>query len=411
MRRVAKIVLRIESSRGSGRAFLRGIAQYARYHGPWSFYWEARGIESAWPVLKKLEPDGIIMRDVEKVDEVLALGIPAIVLGHKREEVPGVINVITDSPRIGQMGAEHLLQCGFRNFAFCGYARSAVENASWSQLRQQYFCEGIQRAGFNVETYTLLSLSTGDWSGERRMLTEWLKNLEKPVGIMACNDDCGVQVMGACKLAGLAVPDEVGVIGVDDDEIVCGLATPAMSSIAINFEKAGFEAAEALDRLIRKNRNKRQRILVQPTHVVPRASTDIVAVSDEAIAKTLRYIRDHSRQTLTVAEVAHAVGFSRRALERRFRLETNSSMLKEIRKARTDQIARMLVETSLPVAQIAESLGFEDVQHFARYFRSGKQMSPLAYRKRYGTPVHATVAQNGGYFAQTGVVTLPTQIA
>jgi LacI family transcriptional regulator len=411
MRRVARIVLRIESSRESGRAFLRGIAQYARYHGPWSFYWEARGIESAWPMLKKLEPDGIIMRDVDKVDEVLSLGIPAIVLGHKREEVPGVINVITDSPRVGQMGAEHLLECGFRNFAFCGYARSTVDNASWSQLRQQYFCEGIQKAGFNVETYTLLSLSTGDWSSERRMLAEWLKHLEKPVGLMACNDDCGVQVMEACKLAGLSVPDQVGVIGVDDDEIVCGLATPPMSSIAVNFERAGFEAAEALDRLIRRRNKKRQRILVHPTHVVPRASTDMVAASDEAIAKTLRYIRDHSRQSLTVAEVAQAVGISRRALERRFRQETNSSMLREIRKVRTDQIARMLVETTLPVAQIADSLGFEDVQHFARYFRSGKQISPLAYRRKYGVAVHATVAQNGDSFAQTGVVSLSARMA
>ncbi len=404
MVKVPKIVLRIESSRGSGRAFLRGIAQYARYHGPWSFYWEPRGMESAWPELQELEPDGIIMRDLDKLDEVLAFGIPAVVLGHKRKEVPGLVNVVTDSPRIARMAAEHLLRCGFKNFAFCGYGSSKSDGASWTQLRQQYFVQSIRRAGFNTHTYFLKSLLTRDWGRERRLLAEWLRDLDKPVGLMACNDDCGVQVMEACKSIGLSVPDQVGVIGADNDEIVCGLATPAMSSVAINFERAGYESAQALDRLIRKTRRPAKRILVVPSHVAARHSTDVVAIDDEVVARALRHIRDHSRHALTVVDVARAVGISRRALERRFRLGMGSSILDEIRRARTDQIARMLIETALPVSQIAESLGFDDVQHFARYFRAGKLMSPLAYRRKYGMRVESDVAQNGDSFSQTGVV-------
>jgi LacI family transcriptional regulator len=212
-----------------------------------------------------------------------------------------------------------------------------------------------------------------------------LRSVPKPVGVMACNDDCGVQVMEACKLASLSVPDAVGVIGVDDDELVCGLADPAMSSVALNFERAGYEAAQALDKLMRRSRGVPPQITVEATHIVARRSTDVVAVDDEPVAKAMQYIRDHPRESLAVTDVARAVGLSRRVLERRFRRELNSSVLAEIRRVRTDQIARQLLETHLPVSDIAESMGFVDAQHFARYFRAGKQLSPLAYRKRFGS--------------------------
>ncbi|MBE0543632.1 MAG: DNA-binding transcriptional regulator [Verrucomicrobia bacterium] len=379
-----KVVLLIESSRGSGRKLLNGVARYAHYHGPWSFYWEPGGLEMVWPVLKTLEADGIIMRDGDKLEEVLALGIPAIVVGHKRREVAGLVNVVTDSLRIGRMAAEHLLQCGFRNFAYCGYATPAAENIPWSELRKEHFAARLQQAGLSVNTYSIRSTPTQNWPEERNRLAQWLASLPRPVGLMACNDDCGVQVMEACKLAGLSVPDQVGVIGADDDEIVCGLANPPMSSVAINFERAGYESAQALDHLMRGSRKVPSRITVPATHILARRSTDIVAIADVPVAKALRFIRDHARRPVSVEEVSRAAGLSRRALERRLRSETGASILDQIRRARTDQIARLLVETDLPICQIAESLGFDDVQHVARYFRAVKQMGPLAFRKAYG---------------------------
>ena len=163
-----------------------------------------------------------------------------------------------------------------------------------------------------------------------------------------------------------------------------GPADPAMSSVALNFERAGYEAAQALDKLMRRTRGVPAQITVEATHIVARRSTDVVAVDDEPVAKAMQYIRDHPREALSVADVARAVGLSRRVLERRFRREINSSVLAEIRRVRTDQIARLLVETHLPVSDIAESMGFAEAQHFARYFRAGKQLTPLAYRKRFG---------------------------
>jgi LacI family transcriptional regulator len=358
---------------------LNGIANFARYHGPWSFFWEPGGLEKVTPTLKTLNPDGVILRDVGKWRQVCNFGIPAVVVGHSRKEVPGLVNVVTDSPRIGRMAAEHLMQCGFRRFACVGYRRTP-----WAEQRMESFAERIRAAGFAVCKYLTPPLAQIDWLKERRAIAGWLELLPRPVGLMACNDDVGVQITEACKLAGIAVPDAVGVIGADNDEVVCGLADPAMSSVAINFERAGYEAAQALDHLLRKLRGAPPQIVVQATHVVTRRSTDVVAVEDAAVAGAMRFVRDHVRGPVSVDEVARRAGLSRRLLERRFRREFNSSVQMEIRRVRTDQIARLLVETLMPIGDIAESLGFPDVQHFARYFRSGKQISPLAYRRQMG---------------------------
>lgn len=388
---------------------LNGVADYAHYHGPWSFYWEPGGLESAWPVLKSLDADGIIMRDVDRLQEVLSLDIPTVVIGHKRKEVSGVVNVVTDSMQIGHMGAEHLIQCGFKNFAFVSISNQPKETVSWAQLREESFVRRIHELGFETHTYLLPRTTGRNWVRERNALATWLKSLPKPVGLMACNDDCGVQVMEACKVAELPVPDQVGVIGADNDEIVCGLSNPAMSSVAINFERAGYEAAEALHQIMQGGKRGGGKINVPATHIATRRSTDIVAVADPALGRALRFIRDHSRRAIGVGDVAKAAGFSRRALERRFRHEIGISILDQIRKARTEQICKMLVETALPVGQIAESLGFEDVQHFARYFRSAREMSPLAYRKSFGKQTRKPRAQNGENLSQSGVVSDPAR--
>jgi len=381
---IPRVVLLIESSRGSGRALLCGVAGYVHHHGPWSIHWEPAGLEKAWPVLKDLNPDGIILRDVRNLDEVLALGIPAVVVGHSRGEVPNQINVVTDSPRIGQLAAEHLMGCGFKHFAFCGYHEAPTEKTSWSELRRHHFSEVIQEAGFDAPFCRSVSMVPSSWPDTLQELAQWLGALPKPVGLLACNDDCSRMVMEACKTAGLAVPDGVGVVGVDNDEVVCGLADPPLSSVAMNFERAGYEAAHALHGLMRKKREVPPKINVTASHVVARRSTDFVATQEVHLAKALRFIRDHARGALSVDEVARASGCSRRALEKRFRLLLGRSVLDEIRRARTDQIAQLLVETDLPVAQIADLLSFPDVQHVARYFRSAKRMSPLSFRKAYG---------------------------
>lgn len=384
MPKIPKVILLIESSREAGRALLRGIAHFAHHHGPWSFFWEPAGLERAWPLLRQLEADGIILRDVGNLDEVLALHIPAIVVGHQHQEVPGLVNVVTDSDALGRMAAEHLLSCGFRHFAFCGYSSTAREQTSWSGKRHLAFSQRIVEAGFDPVPDYVLSPAGADWPSQRRRLAAWLKSLPAPVGLLSCNDDCGAQVMEACKLAGLAVPDTVGVIGADNDELVCGLSDPPMSSVTINFQRAGYEAADALDRLMRRRPPVSTKIVARPTHIVTRRSTDVIAVADPVVARALRFIRDRAGHPLRVEDVAKVASLSRRTLERRFRRVMGCSVLNQIRRSRSDEIGRLLLETQLPIRHIAARLGFNDVQHFARYFRAAKHTTPLAFRRTFG---------------------------
>ncbi len=388
---------------------LRGIANYAFHHGPWSFYWEPAGLEKARPKLGVLEADGIIARDVDMPPKEMALirGLPGVVIGHRHEEMPGKANVVTDSAAVAGMAAEHLIGCGFRHFGFCGYP-----DTSWSAARREVFAAKIRQAGFEVHLHEVRTDQIAQPEKQvRESISRWLRSVPRPIGLMACNDDLGKEVVEACRLAGLRVPDDAAIIGADNDEVICGLSNPPLSSVAVNFERAGYEAADVLDRLMRGARRVPARIVVRASHVVPRQSTEIIAVEDASLAKALRFIRDHARSGVTVEATARAAGLSRRVLEKRFRVYLNHSALEEIRRVRTDQIARMLVETELPVGQIADTLGFEDVQHVARYFRAGKGLSPLAYRKLHGRKhAGAPPSQTGGFFSQSGVAAGKTVI-
>ncbi len=379
-RGIPRIVLLIESSRSSGRSLLRGIANYAREHGPWAFSWEPGGLEKALPQLETIGADGIILRDGENMEEVLRYRMPAVVVGHRQREIAGLANVITDSEAIGHMAAEHLLNCGFRHFAYCGF-----DDMPWSALRGQSFQTRLAKAGFTTQ-FCPPGAAAREFNGRRhdQLLLNWLKSLPKPLGIMACNDDRGEQVIEACKIAGLQVPDEVAIIGADNDDLLCDLSDPPMSSVAINFERAGYESAEVLDRLMQRRRVRQWKILVPATHVVPRRSTDIVAVEDLQLANALKFIRSHASQVIAVPDVAHAAGLSRRVLEKRFQKHLRRSVLSEIRRVRVGEICRQLVETSDSIGQIGQTLGYAGTEHLARYFRQEKQMTPLAYRRRYG---------------------------
>ncbi len=373
MPRIPKVILLIESSRASGRALLRGVADYSRHQGPWSFYWEPNGLERVRPILKAGDADGILFRDTKTTNQILAYGLPAVVVGHRDVEIPGLANVVTDSPGIGRMGAKHLLSRGYRQFAFCGYATTSLEKVVWSDIRRQSFTERILAAGFAPPPHYELSMDADDWQKQRRSLARWLKSLLKPLGLMACNDDCGRLVMEACKLAGLSVPDQVGVVGVDNDEVVCGLTDPPMSSIDINFERAGYDAAHALDRLMQGSKSVPARITATAVRIVGRRSTDFIAAEAPDLARALRFIRDHARSGLSAGQVAATVGLSRGTLDKRFRKELGRSILEEITRVRSEQIARLVNETSLPVTEIAEAFGFTDAREFLGSLQTGKR--------------------------------------
>jgi LacI family transcriptional regulator len=381
MDKLPQVVLLLESSRGAGRALLRGFVNYARHHGPWAFNWEPGGLNEIRPGRGKPVAQGIFLRDGKHIRKILALGIPTVVVGHRREHFPDVAHVVTDSAAAGRLAAEHLLGCGFKHFAFYGPSR-----IRWSAARRDSFQRSLEPLGREIDFFDAPVEGEGiPRKAGHVSVGRWLKSLPKPVGVMACNDDYAHHLVEACKTVRLHVPDQVGIIGVDNDELVCELSAPTISSVAINFERAGYESACLLDEWMHKGRiSLPARIDAPATHVVPRMSTNILAVDDPHLLKALSFIRDHARENVRVSHVARAAGLSRRALENRFRRELERSILQEIRRVRIGLIARMLLETDLPVSDIAEELGFKTLQHVARYFRKDKNMSLMAYRKHFG---------------------------
>jgi LacI family transcriptional regulator len=385
-KKIPKVILLIETSRAYGRGLLRGIARYSRLHGPWildrkpPYYRKPGEWVRSLRRRKKLDADGIIMIEQEKPEEIIAMGLPTVASPYIKERIPGVANIIGDTAKMGKLAAEHLLDRGFRQFAYCGF-----EDMFGARSRGESFGKKIAEAGFETHFYKQpKSKAKRSWENEQIYMADWLKFLPKPVGLMTCTDDRSQYAIEACKIAGLHVPEQVAIIGVDNDELVCELSTPPLSSIALNTERAGYEAAELLDKLMADKKMTKQTIVVQATHVVARQSTDILAMEDQDVVKALRFIRQHSSETIQVSDVVDATSVSRRALELRFRRVLGRSVLAEIRRVRTDLVAQMLVETNLSISKIAFALGYTSVENIARYFRHEKAVSLQVYRKKHG---------------------------
>lgn len=378
MKKIPKVALLVETSREFGRSFLYGVARYSRTHGPWVFYRETGGLERSIPRIKNWGADAVMTRTLKHIEKLHSLDIPIIYVVHREIKDSPYPMVLTDGKNIAEMAAEHFLDRGFRLFAYCGF-----DSMSWSVQRGRFFCHFITNAGFDVNIYKQPPSKTLQrWENEQSLLAEWLRGLPKPVAILACNDDRGQHVIEACKMVNIKVPEQVAVLGVDNDVLVCDLCEPPLSSIALNAEKAGYDAAELLDHLMHGGKMTAQKILVEPTHIVTRRSTDILSIQDTDVAEALRFIRNNCRSQITVEDVVDALTISRRVLEKRFRKLLNRSVLEEIRKARTDAAARMLVETEMSVSQIAEKLGYTETAHLSRYFHKEKGISPIAFRKR-----------------------------
>jgi LacI family transcriptional regulator len=387
MKKMPKVLLLLENSRKFGRSLMRGTAKYARLHGPWSFHTQPAfylknpdNNKKLISMIKDVNPDGIISRQVPQIQEIIKLGIPIVMSSYTHKLVPGVVNIIGDTEADGRMAAEHFLERGFKNYAYCGFS----DNLWWSKARGEGFAKTIEKAGFKVHFYKQPQTNSKlTWAKEQSILANWLKSLPKPIGLMACIDERSAHVVEACKMVGLNIPEEVAVIGVDNDDLICDLSTPQLSSIALNDEMTGYNAAEVLDKLMAGEKITNQIITLSPTHAVTRRSTDTLAIDDHYVAKAIRFIRDHATEQIQVDDVVNSVAFTRRTLQRRFHSVLGRTISSEIMHARVDLACKMLVETNQPISQIALNLGQADVNHISRWFKKLKGMTPLAYRKQY----------------------------
>lgn len=389
---VPKIALLLETSNEYGRGLLRGIVRYARLNGPWSISVSPGHLGQALPRAKTWQGHGIItrIRSTAMARAIRASGLPVVASSldelDAEEEKSGFCEIRTDSPGIARMAAQHLLERSLRNFAFCGF-----RGVQWSIARETTFRDYLQSKGLTCNTRRI---GNSDWIQEphwiqtherdQATLAGWLKGLPKPLGVMACNDICGVAILQACAAAGLRVPDDVAVVGVDNDELLCGLSDPPLSSVALSLEHAGYEAAAALDAMMAGRSPQRQVIAVEPTVVVARRSTQTVAADDPLVTTALQFIRDHSGRAIDVPHVVRELRTSRRTLERRFTESTGHSILAEITRCRLERAKRLLLETDMPIHLVAARAGFNSIKTFIRSFQLAEGHSATVFRERFG---------------------------
>jgi LacI family transcriptional regulator len=379
MKELKRVILLLESSRNFGRELLYGIARYSRLHTAWSFYREPCGLKTSVPRLTNWNASGIIMRDSLITKELLNLELPTILVLHDAERPKYLPIVITDAKTIVKLAADHLLDRGLKHFAFCGY-----KSIFWSNNRESNFQKYIEDAGFEVHIYEPpVQHKFKSWYHEQSFMKDWLKKLPKPIGIMACNDDRGQHILEVCKSLRINVPEEVAVIGVDNDQLICELGDPPLTSVALNTESAGYAAAELLDRLMNGEKMKGQEILVSATHVVKRQSTDLLAIEDKNVANAIKFIRQNAKNKLRVDDVVAETCLGRRSLESGFRKILQRSIQEEIRRVRVELISQMLIETDMSVAQITSLFNFADYDHISRYFKKEKGLGLREFRKLY----------------------------
>ena len=380
---IPKVAIMIETSRTCERAFLQGIARYSTLLGPWTvyqkpqFYLKSRKMHPL-PLLQEWGVQGIIACDTDIDKEMLKSNIPIISLAVINI-IPNIVNVIGDVIKPGQMAADYLLECGLSHFAFCG-----ISNFYWSEGRMESFQNRIRQAGYDTHSFVEPStLYSRAWKKTQADLSNWLNNLPKPIGIMTCADDCSQHVVEACKINNIKIPEDISIIGVDNDDMVCLFSNPTLSSIALNFQHAGYEAASLLDKMMKKQTTTKQNIMVHADRVVERQSTNILKIDDEEVVNALRYMQANAKYAIQVSDVVNATNCSRRSLELKFTQHCGCSINNKIIHYRIMLICQMLRKTDMTISQIALKIGFANISHLSRYFQKTMNISPSNYRKRH----------------------------
>ena len=379
MKKRPRVALLIETSNSYGRGLLRGIHAYVRDHGPWSTYLPEQGRGDPPPGwLKNWNGDGIIAR-IENRQIAQAIGklkLPVVDVSAARA-LPSTPWVETDDDVIVRLAVEHLIERGFKNFGFCGDARFA-----WSRLRGAAMERLLAESGRKCHAIEIGSKgSTASRPvNEEAQLTSWLKSLPRPIGIFACYDIRGHQLLEICRRNDIAVPEQVAVLGVDNDELLCALADPPLSSVAPDTHRTGYVAAELLDQMMKGQRVPAEPHLVKPLELITRQSTDVLAVDDPHVAQAARFIREHACDGVNVEDVLTRVPLTRRALECRFKKLLGRTPHEEIQRVQLRRVEQLLKETDLSISAIADRAGYKYGEYLSAAFKRKYGITPGEYR-------------------------------
>jgi LacI family transcriptional regulator len=372
----------IGSERQYQRGVLRGVARYARLNTQWVIESEPSITFLQHEGLSQLavaaRTDGVMMfvTRQSQLDLLRQSGTPFVSLSSLLEEA-SLPHVSNDGSAIAAMALEHFLTRGFRNFGFC-------ELDDHSHYRSRYFVAAVREAGFECSLFHVGYRNRRRWvdGRDRGELSAWVASLPKPVAILAHNDVRGRHLADICRRDGVNVPDDVAILGVDNEIPHCELCYPPLSSIATDAERVGLEAAALLDAMMEKRPVAQHRIVVPPTTVVTRHSTDVQATTDAVVNRAVRYIRQHATSGIDVGDVLQELQLSRTALNKRFVRTLGHTPHEEILRVRLRVTQQLLAETDLNIEQIALRTGFQHGEYLGSVFRKRCGQTPGEFRRQ-----------------------------
>ena len=361
-----------------GRGILRGITTYGLGHA-WQFRRPTGWFFDALPDILSWRVDGLIasLHDESMVAFVRTMNVPTVNIAssYSYGDWP---SAICDNHLIGKMAAQHYVDRGLRSLAYVGHP-----TARWSTERFSGFESVIQEVGLTCQVCPFNVFARTDGGSQSSGFRQWLATLPPQTGVFAGNDSIAEIVLATALEAGLNVPEQLAVVGVDNDEMTAQMTTPALTSVDANSERIGHEAARILESMLNGASPPTEPIRIPPIGVVARASSDVLALADDDVRSAVRFIRDHAASPISVDDVLAEVPLSRRPLEKRFRKVLGRSILDEIHRVHVERAAQLLVGTDLSMPDVARASGFATYTRMGIVFRKLTGRSPTGHRSQF----------------------------
>ncbi len=394
--RIPQVALFIETSMAFGRGLIEGIVQYVDEHGPWAIQFEERGLEGPTPKwLKGWQGNGIISRTATSslARAIRATGRPTVELHRVR----GIhVDIESDHNLVGQMAAEHFLNRGLREFGFFAFGET-----TWIPLRRDGFVRALAASGHDCLLYeppNRRPISLPHWEERQRThVARWLRGLPQPIGILCAEDVHAMRLLEVCRACGIAVPEQIAILGVDNDAVVCSVANPPLSSVDLDSRLMGYEAAALLARRMAGRSLHGETHYIPPSHIATRQSTDILAIADPDVAGAVRFIRENAHRRIQVSHVITEIGLSRRTLERRFRQCLGRSVKAEILRVQIDNAKLLLTQSNLSIEAVGKRCGFPIFKYFGQIFRRETGVTPRGFRQMRRIPPRAFLSGDTKY--------------
>lgn len=368
-----RVAVCIDTRDGPGRERLLGVYRYAQLQG-WRLFLVRGSDAAACQQLPGMQLDGAILYDRPRGfhQALKDLGVICVETGARNLDLDDGA-VFMDDAALVRVAVDHLLRVGYEHFGYCG-----LEHIHPSVLRAENFRLRLQERGF-ATGYFEETWPDGEVGLEN--LIRWLRGLPKPAGVLAFDDKLAERILAACRWASLRVPEEIGVLGIGDDELICELAYPALSSVALPTKEIGRQAAELLGRLLAKKATPQRHWPMQPLEVVVRTSTERIPSTHPAVLAAVQFIRDQGHRSIGTDQIAAAIRLPRRTLERRFVADLHCTVHDFVVKVRLERAKRLLRQSDAALSEIAQTIGYNALSAFTRMFTDQTGCHPEEYRR------------------------------